>query len=99
MDSKQKYKRNPDIVFRSIAAEAILVPIRRNLADMESIYTLNETALAVWNMLDGEHTIEQIVSALCECFEVSKDAARKDTEDFINALQAAGCIQLLPCNV
>jgi len=95
---EKKYKRSPDIVFRSLVNEAILVPIRRNLADMDSIYTLNEVGLAVWNLLDGEHTIEQIAATLSECFEVNNNTARKDVEDFIKTLEAADCIHPLPCN-
>ena len=38
------YQKDPDMVSREIAGEVILVPIRRNVGDLESVYTLNETA-------------------------------------------------------
>jgi len=38
------YSKNPEIVFRRIADEFILVPIRQKAVDLKSIYTLNETA-------------------------------------------------------
>jgi hypothetical protein len=42
------YTKSPDIVFRRIADEVILVPIRRNTADLEKIYTLNASASFIW---------------------------------------------------
>ena len=44
---------DPNIVDRNIAGEVILVPIRNNVGDLESIYTLNETAARIWELLDG----------------------------------------------
>ncbi len=52
------YTKNPDIIFRQIADEAVLVPIKRNTADLEKIYTLNPVASFMWQMLDGKrHSI------------------------------------------
>lgn len=36
------YQRDKSIVSRTIEEEVILVPIRQNVGDLESIYTLNE---------------------------------------------------------
>ena len=49
----QVYRKDPSIVARQIAGEMILVPIRQNVGDLESIYLLNETALFAWQLLDG----------------------------------------------
>ena len=51
------YQQDPSIVSREIAGEVILVPIRNNVGDLESIYTLNETAARIWALLDGDHTL------------------------------------------
>ena len=45
------YKRQPDFIFRRIIDETILVPVHRNLAEMDCIYTLNELGAALWEKL------------------------------------------------
>ena len=50
---ERRYAKDPNMVFRDIEGEMILVPIRRRTADLESIYTLNETGARIWELLDG----------------------------------------------
>ena len=45
-----RYQKDASIVSREIAGEVILVPIRQNMGDMESIFTLNETASRIWEL-------------------------------------------------
>ena len=55
MDFDEKvYKKSDSIVSRKIADEFILVPIRQNVGDMESIYALNETSARIWELIDGK---------------------------------------------
>jgi hypothetical protein len=39
-DLEKCYQKDPNIVSRKIADEFILVPIKQNVGDLESIYTL-----------------------------------------------------------
>ena len=48
------YKKNPNIVSRMIADECILVPIRHDVENLGSIYTLNEVGAFIWNSIDGK---------------------------------------------
>ena len=43
----QGIQRSRNVVSRVVADEAIVVPIRRGAADMDSIYTFNETGTYV----------------------------------------------------
>ncbi len=43
----KRFVKDPNMVFRQIGDEVILVPIRRNVADLESIYTLNPVAARI----------------------------------------------------
>ena len=47
-DLMKSFVKDPNIVSRKIAGEVILVPIRKNVGDLESIYTLNEVAARIW---------------------------------------------------
>lgn len=76
--SKRCYQKNPDIVSRKIADEVILVPIRHNVGDLESIYTLNEIAARTWELIDGKRTVVEIKEIMLNQFEVSEEEIEDD---------------------
>jgi len=51
------YQKNEDLIARQIGDEVILVPIRKESGDLDNIYTLNEVAAFIWNLLDGRTTL------------------------------------------
>ena len=51
---QKKYRKNENFVYRMIQHETILVPIKDNVGDMDSLYNLNEVGAFVWERLDGE---------------------------------------------
>jgi Coenzyme PQQ synthesis protein D (PqqD) len=72
------YKKSDFIVFRKIGDECILVPIRQGVGDLESIYTLNETAARIWELLDGKTKGLEIRDKLTEEFDVTPQEAEED---------------------
>jgi hypothetical protein len=93
VDLQSRYKENADFVFRRIADETILVPIRSNLADLDCIYSLNETASRVWELLDGQRTLGELVDIVVQEFDTTHSEARADLEELIRQLTAVGAIQ------
>lgn len=88
-----RYCHDPNIVDREIAGEVILVPIRNNVGDLESIYTLNETAARIWTLLDGEHTLTEVRDAIVDEFEVAADEAEADLVELVEQLVAVEAVQ------
>ena len=86
------YQKDPDMVSREIAGEVILVPIRRNVGDLESVYTLNETAARAWTLFDGSHTVNQIQDKIVSEYEVNADEAERDLIELIQQLEEIGAI-------
>ena len=80
------YTKSDSIVFRKIADEFILVPIRQNVGDLESIYTLNETAACIWELIDGKIKVKEIKEKLIEEFEVTPEEAGKDLIEHLKQL-------------
>ena len=88
------YLQDPTIVSREIAGEVILVPIRNNVGDLESIYTLNETAARIWALLDGEHTLAAVRNAIVAEFEVEPAAAEADLVPLVEKLISVNAIRV-----
>ena len=86
------YRKDPDMVSREIAGEVILVPIRSNVGDLESVYTLNETAALAWALFDGSLTVNQIQYKIVSEYEVDEDEAGRDLIELIQQLEEIGAI-------
>ncbi len=80
------YKKSDSIVSRKIADEFILVPIRQNVGDLESISTLNEVAARIWELIDGKMKIREIKDKIVEEFEVTPEEAEKDLIEYLKQL-------------
>lgn len=82
------YKKNPNIVSRMIADECILVPIRHDVENLGSIYTLNEVGAFIWNSIDGKKKVKEIKEILIEEFEANPEQIEIDLIEFINQLES-----------
>lgn len=74
------------MVFRKIGDECILVPVRQGAGDLESIYTLNETAARIWEMLDGPAKGIDIRDRILEEFDVTPQEAEEDLVFYLQEL-------------
>lgn len=80
------------IVSRKIGEEYLLVPLRREAADPEKIYTLNEVAAFIWEQIDGTRSVQQLVAAVLDHFDVTADEARRDVIEYLELLSRIGAI-------
>ena len=88
-----KFEKESDLVTRSIAGETIIVPIREGVGNPKAIYTLNEVGTKIWQLIDGQTQIKQMVETIAaECI-VPEEEAEKDIVDYLDSLQAAGLIK------
>ena len=61
------YVPSEDVVARIIEDELIIVPLVAGVGDAdEELYTMNETGMAIWKLLDGKKTLGEIVSILSD---------------------------------
>lgn len=85
-------KRRDQVVFREIAGELLLVPIRGDIADMQRIFALNRVAAHIWEQLDGNRTFDQLREGIVSRFDVGTEEAGRDLRHFIEALFEAGLL-------
>jgi hypothetical protein len=88
-----RYRKSPSIVTREIVGEVILVPIRQHVGDLDSVFTLNETASRIWALIDGQRTVGDIRDAIVAEFEVGEEEAEQDVTTFIGQLEEAGAAE------
>lgn len=90
------YTKSNDFVQRQVAGECILVPIRRNLTEANSIYVLNETGAAVWNCIDGTRSMTSIEQELVHAYEVGTEQLHQDLETLVTDLLSIRAIHKVP---
>ena len=66
---------------RDLVAERILYDVSGKV-----IHVLNEVAGFIWDLCDGEHTVDDIVKAGVDFYDVSPEEARADVEDCLKTL-------------
>jgi len=70
--------RSDRVVVRRINDECLLIPLTADIADMDSLYRLNETGAFIWELIDGRRDIKEITSRVAEEFDVDQREAEKD---------------------
>jgi hypothetical protein len=92
---EKRYQKNPDMVSRLIGDEFILVPIRRNVADLESVFTLGGTGVRIWELIDGKLTVGELLARLVGEFEVEPEQAEADLVEYLRSLEEIEGITLV----
>ena len=94
-DLEARYGRSERMVFRRIHDEMLLVPIKDNVGDLGSIYSLNEVGAFVWEHLDGTRRLLDIKEMMAQEFDVPPQRAETDLCEFVDELQELGAIVAL----
>ena len=93
MVSQTVYRPAVDVVVRRVGDESVVVPVRNRVGDLDSVFTLNEVASRVWELLDGQRPVDQIVSVICDEFEVTPDVAETDVRELLGSLEQAHLVE------
>ena len=87
------YTKETNLVTRDIAGETIIVPVKSNVGDLDSIYTLNELGTLIWQLIDGKNSISQIIKSICDTYDVTPEIAEKDAIEFLSAMEERGLVR------
>jgi hypothetical protein len=75
------------IVAREIEGELIIVPLVAGIGDLEDeLFTLNETGKAIWDRLDGETSLAEVVAALAPEYDASPGEIERDVRGLLEEL-------------
>jgi len=81
------YVPSDDIVAREIEGEVIIVPLTGGIGDMDDeLFSFNQTGKAVWDKLDGERTVTQVVDELTGEYDADRVEVEPDVLGLLNEL-------------
>ncbi len=88
MSQSARYRRDDRLPFQEIEGQnVVLVPARRELHEVGE-----ETGNFLWGQLSRERTISELVSSLCEEFDVDPEIAEADVREFVDLLERKGLV-------
>ena len=76
-----RFFRREEVTWQVLDGEGILLDL-----DSSLFYSLNVSGTEVWELLDGDRPLEEILRTLCERFEVTEQVARGDLAAFVQRL-------------
>jgi hypothetical protein len=80
-------RRKSGFALRKVGEVNIIVPLGQKVLDLNGVITLNETGAFIWEQLGEERSLDELVEAVSQEFDVETDQARKDIEDFLENLR------------
>lgn len=81
------YSWSEDLVAREIEGELIIIPLVAGIGDMDDeLYTLNDTGRIIWNLLDGNKSLKDVIEILTTEYETSRDIILKDVLGLVKEL-------------
>jgi len=84
---KSILSRSESVVTRKTGDEYVIVPVSNDIADMTSVYTLNETGAFIWEQIDGEKSISDIIMKVVNEYETDNITAEADVISFIENMR------------
>jgi hypothetical protein len=93
MSADPTFRRSGNQVTRTIGGETLVVPIRSEAADLDSLYVFNGCGAAVWQLLETPRTIDEIAHELAGEYEVAGHSVEGDVTRFMDMLKDAGLVE------
>jgi hypothetical protein len=86
------YSHQGEFVLRNVGTEAVLVPIRNRVGDLDSVYVMSPVAVRVWSLIDGVSDVDAIVTRISDEYDVEPLEAVRDVNELLESLEEAALI-------
>lgn len=84
---KSILSHSKSVVTTKTGNEYVIVPVANNIADMNSMYTLNETGAFIWEHIDGKNSVGDLIIELTKEYDINYETASDDVFSFIDDMK------------
>ena len=88
MEIESLFHLKSKFVTREVGDELIVVPLSANVAQMNELFTLNETAKVIWENLNEGTDMSALIQTITDTFDIDRQTAEKDIAVFLQTLEA-----------
>jgi hypothetical protein len=64
--------------------------------DGGTLLVLNDVGAAVWHLVDGRRTVDDIAAFVASTVGVAEDVAQRDVQAFVETLRERGVVDVVP---
>jgi hypothetical protein len=86
-------KMKPGFVIKEVSDKLIVIPTGSVVINFRGIMTLNESGKRLFDLLQNEIELEEIIKEFERIYDVTYDIAKSDVEAFIHQLRSHNLIQ------
>jgi len=86
------YRIKNGYMVRNIADEWIILPTDNASHDFNGMMLINESGAFIWKELEDGNDKEALINALFMEYNVDRETAEKDIEEFLNTLSNCGLL-------
>ena len=86
-------KLHGEFILRQVLDDVLAIPVGQTALNMNGMILLNDVSKVIWNCLKEETSVEAIVNAITDAFEVSAEEAEADIQEFLNKMRNAGLLE------
>jgi hypothetical protein len=73
-------------VSREVSGEMVIVPLKKSVADMNEMFTLNEVGAFIWKEIDNVANEQELTDKILSEFDVDRETALTDLTVFLAQL-------------
>jgi len=80
-------------ILREIAGNHVVVPVGKATVNFNGIINLNKTGAFLWKQMAEDRTMEELVKAILDNYNITEEVAKADVFDFIETLKEAKLLE------
>lgn len=85
-------KIQKEFVLREIAGDYVIIPTGKTTLTFNGLITVNEVGAALWEMLQSEKSLDDLVRGILDEYDVEESVAREDIQEFLDTLSKNGIL-------
>ena len=80
-------------IVRQIAGQNVAVALGERATEFHGMIKLNDSALFIWNLLKKDTTVDEMIDAMLDEYELDRDTARSAIEKIVGVLRSAKILE------
>ncbi len=85
-------KRNNNFIKRKIGTQYVIVAVGAATKQFNGMVSVNGTGSFIWDQLENDITMEALVTAITDTYEIDAETAKKHAVEFIETLKGVGAV-------
>lgn len=84
--------RSKEFIKRKIGTQFVIVAVGAASKKFSGMISVNSTGSFIWDQLEKDIAIDELVQAMTEYYDIDAETAQKDALGFIDTLKGVGAV-------